>query len=821
MENPAATLHCPNISCQAPNPHSNKFCDKCRTPLLRRYLWAVGSGIEAYKPGEVIAGRYLLMHQRILLDTKPAIPPETPQEIPQNLAVYLRLSPYGLHFPQVYGRLKPKEGRRSPEIWLLEEAPLEISVPSEKPLREKEGTQLGVQLLPALTSVWKQAPALRQLNWLWQIASLWQPLHSEGVASSLLIPELLRVEGPLVRLLELQFDAQGEPTLGDLGQLWSQLIDSAAPSITGFLQQICDQLNQEQLKTSEQLVELLDQGLKNCGHSQSRNYQIFTRTDTGPSRHHNEDACYPPSGQLINPSSTGALAIVCDGIGGHEGGEVASQAAIETLRERLEKLPVKLDDLDPTVLTLELENAVCAANDSISQQNDSEHRSERQRMGTTLVMAKSCAHEMYITHVGDSRVYWITRSNCHQVTQDDDLASREVRLGYTLYRNAIQQPTSGSLVQALGMAPSTTLHPTVQRFVLDEDCVFLLCSDGLSDYDRVEQHWQTEILPILEGKTDLATAGDRLVEIANRQNGHDNVTIALVHCQVAHLKGAGQTELLVPQPEALRASVISGQTEGVGATTSRTKTQLLPAANRARRPWGLLLGIILLLGLGGAIAYILLPGVSRRVDPLISRVLSLRQNQQVITPSPVPASPSPSASPETSPSEQVQVNDLIQLNAENVPLRQGQNESLLALVPAGSVLQVTAKSQDEQQDNWLKLKVCSSADASNLANQPPEGITTPTPAPPSPAPKSPTVSESIGSTGVTGRQAQRGDEGWMRQADVASTINRSFTPTAEQVSQCETPSIPGSSTPTPTPTISSELNSPLNVLEPPKGKQVN
>ncbi|MGQ4649575.1 protein phosphatase 2C domain-containing protein [Lyngbya aestuarii] len=819
MENPAATLQCPNISCQAPNPHSNKFCDKCRTPLLRRYLWAVGSGIEDYKSGEVIAGRYLLLHQRILLDTKPAIPPETPQEIPKNLAVYLRLSPYGLHFPQVYGRLKAKEGRRSQEIWLLEEAPISTKVHPDKSSPKKEGSQLEVQLLPALMNAWKQAPAIRQLNWLWQIASLWQPLNSEGVASSLLIPELLRVEGPIVRLLELQLDAQGEPTLGDLAQLWSQLLDGASPAVAGFLQQIFDQLNQGQIKTSEQLIDLLDQGLKNCGHSQSRSYQIFSRTDTGPSRHHNEDACYPANAELIH--GAGVLAIVCDGIGGHEGGEVASQSAIETLRERLEKLRLEPDDLDPTALTLELENAVCAANDSISQQNDSEHRSERQRMGTTLVMAKSCAHEMYITHVGDSRVYWITRSNCHQVTQDDDLASREVRLGYTLYRSAIQQPTSGSLVQALGMAPSTTLHPTVQRFVLDEDCVFLLCSDGLSDYDRVEQNWQTEILPVLEGQTDLATAGERLVEIANRQNGHDNVTIALVHCQVSPLKEAGERESLVPPPEAPRTSASLEKTVSTGVTSSRTKTQLLPTSDQARLPWGLLLGIILLLGLGGAIAYLLLPGVSGMVDPLISRMLSLRQNPEVTSSSPITASSSPSASPETSLSEQIQVNDWIQLKAEaeNVPLWQGQNDSILALVPAESVLLVTAKLQGEDQDNWLKLKVCSFSSASNLENQPQKKTTPPSPTPSSQVQKSPAVSESIGSTGVTARQAQQGDEGWMREADIASTVNRNFTPTPEQASQCKTPSTSGS--PTPTPTISPQSNSPINTPETPEGKQDN
>src|ERR671932_541315 len=606
MENPAATIHCSNIRCQAPNPQSNKFCQQCRTPLLRRYLWALGQEIEAYTSGEVLAGRYLLVRQRILLDTKPGTPPEMPQDIPQGIAPYLRLSLYGLHIPQVYGQLTPMERRGSPEIWLLEEAPINTgSLQGGREAADTEG-----QLLPELTSVWKDAPPVRQLNWLWQLANLWQPLSSEGVASSLLTPALLRVEGSIVRLLELQPDTKGAPILQQLGQLWlQQLLPGASSVIAGFFQQLCSQLTEGQIRTSEELVALLDRGLKDSGRSLSRTYQIFTRSESGPSRPHNEDACYPSPGQLIRLSAgDAALAIVCDGIGGQEGGEVASQLAIETLRERVEKLPADPDNWNPAALTVELERAACAANDSISEQNDNEHRSDRQRMGTTLVMTRTSAHEMYITHVGDSRVYWVTRHNCYQVTQDDDLASREVRLGYALYRNAVQQPTSGSLVQALGMAPSATLHPTVQRFVLDEDSVFLLCSDGLSDYDRVEQYWQTEILPLLEGRVDLPTAGARLIEIANTQNGHDNAKIALIHCKVNSSKETQPAQVSVSQMTVPTLSTGGGTTLPTAAP-SLMKTQQLPSAGSGRRPWGLLLGIFVLLGMGGVLAYFLIPGV--------------------------------------------------------------------------------------------------------------------------------------------------------------------------------------------------------------------
>ncbi|AFZ21136.1 PP2C family serine/threonine-protein phosphatase [Allocoleopsis franciscana] len=805
MENPAATIHCSNIRCQAPNPQSNKFCQQCRTPLLRRYLWAIGQGIEGFQPGDTIAGRYLLIHARVLLDTQPGRPPETPLDIPGNLTPYLRLAPYSLHVPQLYGRLIPLEGRTRSEIWLLEDAPIYSYVSGQSSRKEKAAPPVEGQLLPELTSVWEKAPAMRQLNWLWQLAMLWQPLNSEGVASTLLSPTLLRVEGSVVRLLELQLDPKSAPTLQQLGQLWSQWIAGAAPTIAEFLKQLCTQLRDGQIRTSEQLVALLDQGLKNCGRSQTRTYQIFTRTDSGPSRSHNEDACYPPNGQLIKPANgASALAIVCDGIGGHEGGEVASNLAIDTLREQVEQLPNDPDNWNPSTLTLELEQATCAANDIISQQNDSERRSDRQRMGTTLVMARTSAHEMYITHVGDSRVYWVTRHNCHQVTLDDDLASREVRLGYALYRNAVQQPTAGSLVQALGMAPSATLHPTVQRFVLDEDCVFLLCSDGLSDYDRVEQYWQTEILPILDGRIDLPTAGTRLIEIANSQNGHDNATIALLYCTVNPSKETPPAQLSASQMKVPASSPVGGTLLATSAP-SQMKTQPLATKGTARRPWGLLLGIICLLGLGSVLSYFLIPGVSESVDPLMKQMASNTSPPDASTatnPSPATTSADdPTASPaeilSLEPGAVIQVMNSSATNSQpqNVPLllRRGlppQNQTPFGVVPTGSILQIINKSPDPQQNSWVELRVCSPG-TRNAESQPLKPAQPAAEPPQSPAGQTPGAVNPQPTT-LPYPLVKSGDRGWLKEAEVLPQINPNFTLTSECVS-------PSASPPTSTP----------------------
>ncbi len=212
--------------------------------------------------------------------------------------------------------------------------------------------------------------------------------------------------------------------------------------------------------------------------------------------------------------------------------EIAAQLAIETLSREINPSPTTNIEIYPDSYSLILEQAIRVTNDLISQRNDQESRQDRQRMGTTLVMAFAQAQEMYAAHVGDSRIYWITAHSCHQVTVDDDLASREVKLGYLLYRDAIQYPNAGALVQALGMSSATNLHPTVQRLIIDQDCVFLLCSDGLSDYDRVEQYWDSEIVPLLRGEKNVTAVGESLLQLANQKNGHDNSTIALVYCRV-------------------------------------------------------------------------------------------------------------------------------------------------------------------------------------------------------------------------------------------------------------------------------------------------
>lgn len=688
---------------------------------MSRYLWAVGDSAATFNAGDVLADRYLCKGPQIFLDTKPALLPGNLDEIPEFCIPYLKLSPNQLHIPQVYDWIEFAGDAPSSTLLLLDQAPL-----CEPKVLAKRGVVLNqasidaaadVQLLPSLADLWQTASALRQLNWLWQLATLWNYASTEGVASSLLNWDLLRVEGPIVRLRELQFD-QHAVSLSALGDFLLPLVKTAQPEVQAPLQQLVQDLSQRSIRNAETLIEYIDGSIASLGHSQqTREIYIATRTDQGPSRARNEDACYPESGTHATVPPADPLVIVCDGIGGHQGGDVASSLAIKSLEQTVKAL--NSDQLDAVALEMGLERAVATANDLISQQNDQEQRFDRQRMGTTVVMALIRSHELYITHVGDSRAYLITRWGCHQITQDDDVASREVRLGYSSYPQALQQPSAGSLVQALGMGSASNLYPTVQRFILDDDSVFLLCSDGLSDNDQVEKHWDSVILPLLNGRKDLQTVSKQLIEIANTQNGYDNSTVGIIHCKVNNAKSSA---LQTTTQSSTTLQSPSSRTRAVAPVTVGTRTshpsELQPTSTLSSIPtrqielkdgkrsslWPLILGILLSGGVLLAIAAL-----------LMAPMRLLRFPNSPVTDAEPPNSPFPANSPSdrttSSPSSSARreeppiFTEPLQASTDILVASSLTTQQFDRQIVTGSVVHEIARTSFRNED-WVRLKVC-------------------------------------------------------------------------------------------------------------------
>lgn len=517
---------------------------------MNRYLWASDPASAQIPPEVLIQDRYQVIAPQIWLDTQPEAPPYVPQELPEEIIPYLRLFPQRLHIPEVYGVAVLSEEPNSAEVILLENVPI-----------DPEGN-----LYPAIVEQWHHTQAVRQVYWLWQILQLWTPLAELGVASSLLIPENIRVQSWRVRLLQLFSDrtisTYPEPSLTALCDCWLEWIAGAHPSVLDRLQQIWQQLGEGQKSLDEISLELNQLLLEKAAELPLR-LQVAGGTDQGPMRSSNEDSCYPTQADLRSRTESPNdllipnFTLVCDGIGGHEGGEVASLMALQTLKLQVRALLIEIaqqtEIVPPNIISEQIIAIIRVVNDMIAKQNDSQGREMRQRMGTTLVMGLQIpqkitqpdgtvlenAHELYIASVGDSRVYWITADYCQQLTIDDDVATREVRLGRSLYREALRRVDGGALTQALGTREAQILRPSIGRFILEEDGILLLCSDGLSDKNTVEQSWQEFAKPVLKNKISLEAAVEAWIDLANEKNGHDNTSIVLTRC------------LLSPEPPVL------------------------------------------------------------------------------------------------------------------------------------------------------------------------------------------------------------------------------------------------------------------------------
>ncbi|NJM89983.1 MAG: serine/threonine phosphatase [Hydrococcus sp. RU_2_2] len=263
-------------------------------------------------------------------------------------------------------------------------------------------------------------------------------------------------------------------------------------------------------------------------------------TDRGRSRHHNEDYFGMRSQVKKQLSSRGkkyqarGLYIVCDGMGGHAAGEVASAMAVETLQRYF--IANWHDDL-PDRETIE--KGILLTNETIFNINQKNSRSGNGRMGTTLVMALVQDTKVAFAHVGDSRIYRVTRKGgLEQLTIDHEVGQRAIQ-GGVAPEIAYARPDAYQLTQALGPHGSKFIKPDVHFLELQEDSLFLLCSDGLSDNALVENHWQTYLTPLISSSSSLDKGLRKLIDLANQHNGHDNITAILIRMKLRPYLGSG------------------------------------------------------------------------------------------------------------------------------------------------------------------------------------------------------------------------------------------------------------------------------------------
>lgn len=233
-------------------------------------------------------------------------------------------------------------------------------------------------------------------------------------------------------------------------------------------------------------------------------------THLGNVRENNEDAYYLDA-------ELGCLFAVADGMGGHRAGEVASELAIEAVKETFRQL----DDAHKEPVAT-IQKAFALAAQRIEERAKVDDACEG--MGTTLTMAFKSEDVLYIGHIGDSRAFVVKDGGIKQITKDHSLVAELVRTGAISSDEAKNHPQRNVIMRALsvGCQPVADIH----EIEIEGDTLLLICSDGLTDYLG-----QEEILKEIEHQNQISETVRVLCNSALTQGGHDNITIVAVRFQ--------------------------------------------------------------------------------------------------------------------------------------------------------------------------------------------------------------------------------------------------------------------------------------------------
>ncbi|MEN2464623.1 Stp1/IreP family PP2C-type Ser/Thr phosphatase [Ornithinibacillus sp. JPR2-1] len=243
-------------------------------------------------------------------------------------------------------------------------------------------------------------------------------------------------------------------------------------------------------------------------------------TDRGQVRAHNED-----SGGIFSNSHGQYLAIIADGMGGHQAGDVASDMATTILKKKWKE--IKGFD-SPEEVEEWLQQSLLDANTSIYQL--SLEKEECQGMGTTVVVAVCTGEFITVAHIGDSRCYLFNDFRFKQITEDHSLVNALVQSGQISKDDAMYHPRKNVVLRALGT--NELVEPDIQTINWEAGDRLLLCSDGLTD--KVHDG---ELADYLKSTEDIEEVGKRLVDLANERGGEDNVSLIIIQHEASLEEG--------------------------------------------------------------------------------------------------------------------------------------------------------------------------------------------------------------------------------------------------------------------------------------------
>jgi serine/threonine protein phosphatase PrpC len=273
--------------------------------------------------------------------------------------------------------------------------------------------------------------------------------------------------------------------------------------------------------SAAQLAKDLQKGLVEVRRPSSVDVRVGRLTDVGQTRQLNEDSLLTIEIGRVRRSISEPLAlyVVCDGMGGHAAGDIASGLVVQTLARKAlaEVMSDGVAEGTPPKWEVWLKNALQEANQAVF----GHRRASGTDMGTTCVAALFHGDTATIAHAGDSRCYLINRQDIRQLTADHSLVQRLIQLKQLTPEEARVHPQRNVIYKNLGDKPNVEPDVTSQRLVPGDR--LLLCSDGLSGMVKDD-----EIREIVLSAHSPQEACRQLVKAANAAGGEDNISVIVV-----------------------------------------------------------------------------------------------------------------------------------------------------------------------------------------------------------------------------------------------------------------------------------------------------
>lgn len=240
--------------------------------------------------------------------------------------------------------------------------------------------------------------------------------------------------------------------------------------------------------------------------------KVFANSDVGKARDINEDFYYTSDSQDYLK-----LYILADGMGGYNGGEIASRLATISVKGYIESNFNKIEHTKEAIIEL-IKNAIEYANMVVYEK--AKECEEFSNMGTTIEVLVIYNNKLFIGHIGDSRIYRIRKNIIRKLTEDHSYVQELVNDGTITKEEAKNHPKKNMLMKALGCTPYVEPDLSIKGFLKDD--IVIMCSDGLTNMLSEEEIYNT----VLENKDNT---GNILINKANKMGGYDNITVIVLY----------------------------------------------------------------------------------------------------------------------------------------------------------------------------------------------------------------------------------------------------------------------------------------------------